>query len=294
MRVIWQAETDPYASRVLAKHWPQVPNLGDVTMIDWSTVERPDLLCGGFPCQPVSLAGQRRGQDDERWLWPEYARAIRHLRPGHVLVENVPGLLVRGVGDVLGELATLGYDTEWESIPAAAVGAPHLRWRVFILAHAHGDRVRQQPVSEPGSEGQAVAVLDRPVADTGGPGWQGNGLRGSASERRADVAHPESVTVGTGLRPGESGGERRGRPGDSGCPDDVADAQSIERQAVPARVPPRRSDWWAVEPDVGRVADGIPARVDRLRGLGNAVVPQVAEFIGAELLRALANERRAS
>lgn len=302
-RVIWQAETDPYASWVLAKHWPDVPNLGDVTQIDWSTVERPDLLCGGFPCQPVSVAGRRRGQNDERWLWPEYARAICGLRPAHVLVENVPGLLVRGMGDVLGDLASLGYDTEWESIPAAAVGAPHLRYRVLIAAHAVSDKLWQQPISEPrsgsatvaGDDGQngAVAHTDgqrleerwlpaegredlphaarsgrsgqgaRALAYTNSPGREGPGVRRPAPERRADVAHPEGVTIRAGLCEGDPSGVWERRSGDLRSPG---------------------SGWWAVEPDLGRVADGVPARVDRLRCLGNAVVPQVAELVGRRLI----------
>jgi DNA (cytosine-5)-methyltransferase 1 len=141
MRVIWQAEIDPYCCRVLAKHWPDVPNLGDVTTIDWSTVERPDLICGGFPCQDASDAGDRAGIDGLRTgLWSEVARAVRHLRPRYVLVENVTGLLARGFGRVVGDLAGLGYDAEWDCLPAAAFGAPHLRARTFVLAYPRGER----------------------------------------------------------------------------------------------------------------------------------------------------------
>jgi DNA (cytosine-5)-methyltransferase 1 len=205
----FQVEWDPYCQHVLAHHWPDVPRYGDITRVDWNSVPRVDLLAGGFPCQPFSLAGQRRGKSDERWLWPEFAAAIRALRPRLVLVENVPGLLAGhgGMGAVLGDLAELGYDAEWDSVPAAAVGAPHLRYRVWIVADAASLRSR--------SLGE----------DDDGP-------------RRAD-------------------GPFRGR-----------------RQ-------------WLSEPDVGRVAHGVPARVDRLRALGNAVVPQVVEVIGRQLLKAL-------
>src|SRR5439155_9652602 len=104
-----------------------------------------DVLCGGFPCQPVSFAGRRRGTADERWLWPEFARIIRLLRPRYALMENVPGLLVGGgMAEVLGDLATCGYDAEWDCIPAAAVGAPHLRYRVFIVAYANGGRQQSE------------------------------------------------------------------------------------------------------------------------------------------------------
>src|SRR6266850_6229536 len=101
----WQVELDPFCQRVLAKHWPDVRRYGDVRAFPEPDTERVDLICGGFPCQPVSVAGKRRAQADERWLWPEFARVVRALRPHLVLVENVPGLLQRGIGDVLGDLA---------------------------------------------------------------------------------------------------------------------------------------------------------------------------------------------
>lgn len=134
MRVVWQSELDPYCSRVLAKHWPNVPNLGDVTLIDWSEVERPDVVCGGYPCQPFSLAGSRKGSKDARHLWPYMADAISALRPRVALLENVPGHLSLGFDEVLGTLAALGYDAEWDCVPAVAVGAPHRRDRVWIIA----------------------------------------------------------------------------------------------------------------------------------------------------------------
>jgi DNA (cytosine-5)-methyltransferase 1 len=271
MNVIWQSEIDPYAARVLAKHWPHVPNLGDITVIDWSTVERPDLICGGYPCQPFSLAGVRRGEGDPRHLWPHFADALRHLRPRYALLENVPGHLSLGFGRVLGDLAELGYDTEWDSIPAAAVGAPHLRYRIFVVAHADiegepgfafdeeprprimvpdadGDGVRLQPVAIAGSGGTSVAPGDgekRTMADARVVGCDGRaGVEGSGR------------TTTIGRQEGHHAGDSR---------------EPLGRH-------------WAVEPDVGRVAHGVPNRVDRLRALGNAVVPQVAEHIGRRLM----------
>jgi DNA (cytosine-5)-methyltransferase 1 len=135
MRCVAQVENDPYCVRVLAKHWPGVPRWGDIRDLDPKELPDHDLICGGFPCQPVSLAGARQAQDDPRWLWPEMFRIVRTVRPRWVLVENVPGLASAGLGDVLGDLASVGYDAEWQSIPAAAVGAPHLRWRIFIVAY---------------------------------------------------------------------------------------------------------------------------------------------------------------
>src|SRR5262245_16266335 len=129
MTVVGQVEIDPYCRRVLARHWPEVPRHDDVrTCLGWWRSEpRPpvELVAGGFPCQPASAAGHRLGLADERWLWPHMADVVRVLRPSFVLVENVPGLFVRGFDAVLGDLAALGYDATWDCVPAAAVGAPH-------------------------------------------------------------------------------------------------------------------------------------------------------------------------
>lgn len=137
----WYSEIDPFCNAVMAHHFPEAKALGDITQIDWSQVERPDLLCGGFPCQDISSAGAKVGIGGARsGLWSEFARAIRDLRPGVVVVENVADLLVRGIGDVLRTLAGLGYDAEWAVLPAAAVGLPQRRFRTWIVAHPHGGR----------------------------------------------------------------------------------------------------------------------------------------------------------
>ncbi|EFC80267.1 DNA cytosine methyltransferase [Parafrankia sp. EUN1f] len=133
-RLAWVADPDPGAARILARHWPDVPNHGDITAVDWTTVEPIDLLTAGFPCQPWSDAGRRHGADDDRHLWPAVATAVRHLGPRLVVLENVSGFAVRGAPAVLGELATLGYDTRWTRLPASDVGAAHQRERWFALA----------------------------------------------------------------------------------------------------------------------------------------------------------------
>lgn len=255
-QVIWQSEIDPYASKVLAKRWPGVPNLGDVTQIDWSSVERPDVICGGFPCQPVSVAGRRLVQRDERWLWPEFARCVRLLRPRYVVVENVPGILIRGMGDVLGDLADLGYDAEWAGIPAAAVGAPHIRWRILVVAYTDGPGLSER-------RGPITVRTEQPAVE--------RCREGVDDPLRPGSAHLSESQAGCGINGRRSGThpaarDRRGALFARGCPSD--------------------SGWWTTEPDVGRVAHGIPSRVDRLRCLGNAVVPQVAEYVGRQLLAA--------
>jgi DNA (cytosine-5)-methyltransferase 1 len=226
-RCAFQIENDPYCQRVLAKHWPDVPRWGDIREVTPDDLPRVDLLAGGFPCQPVSSAGGKRGTADDGWLWPEFARLIRVVRPRLVLVENVPGLLYRtgGMGVVLGDLATCGYDAEWDCLPAAAVGAPHLRDRVWIVGYPH-------------DEGQSVRPFD------------------------AEVAVLSAV------------GDTHGAPADA-CPSGRRSRSGVSQ-----------STWWDTEPPLDRVAHGIPARVDRLRGLGNAVVPQVAEWLGHRLMEA--------
>jgi DNA (cytosine-5)-methyltransferase 1 len=260
MTVIWQSEYDPYASSVLADHWPDVPNLGDITTIDWTTVEPPDLICGGYPCQPFSLAGVRQGEADPRHLWPHFADAVRHLRPRWALLENVPGHLSLGFGRVLGDLADLGYDTEWDCIPAAAVGAPHLRYRIFVVAHS-----------------DAVG-LDGRTRSLGSGRW----TQPADSRVVPDTRRCREQPIGVG------GGSSAAVVGHDGADRDVADAgrNQTRPEDQPKRPPSdlRGPGWWTTEPDVGRVAHGIPRRMDRLRTLGNAVVPQVAELIGRAII----------
>lgn len=151
----WQVEINPFCRKVLAKHWPDVPKYSDITQISGDELEHVDLIAGGFPCQDVSHAGLREGITGARsGLWSHFARLIRRVRPRLVLVENVTGLLDRGMGDVLGELAGLGFDAEWHVLPACAFGAPHPRQRVFIVAHATGERQGQLRRFERPEEGK--------------------------------------------------------------------------------------------------------------------------------------------
>lgn len=131
----WQIEIDPYASAVLAKHWPNAKRFSDIRGIDPSILERVDLICGGYPCQPFSHAGERGGANDKRHLWPDILRLIRHLRPRYALMENVTGHLSMGFDEVLRDLAECGYDAEWQVLCASDVGLPHRRERVFIIAY---------------------------------------------------------------------------------------------------------------------------------------------------------------
>src|SRR5581483_8933630 len=262
MRVIWQSEIDPYASKILAKHWPEVPNLGDIKKIEWSEVERPDVVAGGFPCQPVSAAGHKRAQEDPRWLWPEFARCLRELRPRFAILENVPALLTVASGaaaqEVFGDLALLGYDTEWDRLSAAEVGAPHLRNRIFVVAYPVGFGALVEP-GRGGCERPEGLLPQREDPLLAGGHGEDRALAYAGSERRLGRPGGEGARGQAAL-----GSEAGDHPGDGG--------------------ESRGPGGWAPEPDVGRVADGVPSRVDRLRCLGNAVVPQVAEHVGRRLL----------
>lgn len=268
-------EIEPYPRAVIAKHWPGVPIYDDVRTLTADALLRDgiavDVICGGFPCQDLSFAGKRAGLEGARsGLWREYARLIGELRPRFVIVENVPGLLTLGMGAVLGDLAALGYDATWDCIPAAAVGAPHRRDRVWLVAfntHRRDElpicRVRGGPHANAGGICDGMADPDCVSRDQGRPGDATQIARG----RNADRGR-----IGTSIRNPDLQGLEVG--------------QGIGSHARAQFAPSVGTDWWFSEPDVGRVAHGVPSRVDRLKGLGNAVVPQIPELIGRAILKA--------
>lgn len=270
--IAWQVEIDKYCNRVLERHWPDVKRYGDIKEIHAADLEPVDLICGGPPCQPASQAGKQLGVEDERWLWPEFYRILRSARPRWVLVENVPQLRAvnagRAFGEVVRDLASLGYDTEWDCISAAHVGAPHIRDRVWIVGRdPNADCVQQaaQRELELGQDANTTA---------GGADSDSHGRR--REERRP--AHHENRYHAS-------------RDNSGGLDPDVPHANSAGRveqwrsQSVFAQQPPIEcSGWWETEPAVDRVVTKLPHRVDRLRGLGNAVVPAVVEFIGRRIM----------
>jgi DNA (cytosine-5)-methyltransferase 1 len=289
----WFVEWDAHCQNVLRRHWPGVPVYGDITAVDWRAVEPVDVLAGGFPCQPISDAGKRLAQDDERWLWPEFARAIRALRPRYVLVENVSALRYRGFDAVIGDLAALGYDAEWDCIPASAVGAPHQRDRLWLVAYPGG-------VEHEGGRSsiERAGTAELPSAHAASIGRRRR--RPRSLGQRADAAGrgaiPRAHLADTAqLRRAPSESHLQARESDALIArSSDTDALSERLEGIFAgRSAPRAtngsgdggdSGWWAVEPDVGRVAHGVPHRVDRLRALGNAVVPQVVEWLGARIV----------
>jgi DNA (cytosine-5)-methyltransferase 1 len=246
----WQVELDDYASRVLAKHWPHVPRHDDVRTFptaerDWSV----DLICGGFPCQDISVAGKGAGLAGARsGLWYEFARIIGELRPRYVIVENVAALLARGMGTVLGDLSSLGYDAEWHVIPASAVGAPHRRERVWIVAYANDESQPDVPVNDV-SRGGLQEPTFSDVADA-----SGSRVKRHRTTREQVARPPARSWVSRCDGSSHGGAYWQAEPGVGVLVDGF----------------PNRLGGWG----------------DAMRCLGNAVVPQVVEVIGRAIVEA--------
>lgn len=183
MDIRWHCERDEFCASVLLSHWPDRPVYTDVREVGWWT-DSVDVLCGGFPCQDLSHVGRRGGIGGAKsGLWTEFARIVDQLRPSYVIVENVPGLLVRGMGDVLGDLADVGYDAEWDCLPAAAFGALHLRARMWLLAYPSGGR--HGAPDETVFAGRPGALLRPRWPDEPGMARMAHGLPRGVDRRRA-------------------------------------------------------------------------------------------------------------
>lgn len=212
MRCVWQVEIDGYARSVLEKHWPDIRRWDDVRTFPPEPIDdwRCDVVAGGFPCQDISVAGKGIGLHGERsGLWSEFARIIRDIRPGFVLVENSATLSVRGLDSILGTLAALGYDAEWSVLSACALGAPHTRERMFILAYSNGKFWKER-----------MGILQ----------WE--------SEKISKRDHRKML-----------------------------------------------ENWMEAVANHDGSLDGVPDWMDRNRTIGNAVVPQIAEWIGRRIVQ---------
>ena len=210
MKVRWQVEIDPFCNEILEKHWPHVKRFGDIRSVGKENLEAVELICGGFPCQPFSKAGKRRGKSDDRNLWPEMFRVVEELRPSWVIAENVPKIRDIYLDEILSDLESIDYSTGTIDLPAVAFGAWHLRHRIYIVAHSNGKGLAE---------------------------WK--------------EGYEHDIVL-----PTEYGG-----------------------------LGSKWQDIWISESSLDRVADGVPRRVDRIKALGNAVVPQVATFIGWHIMK---------
>ena len=208
-KTVGQCEWADYPTKVLEKHWPDVPRWRDIrTLTKESFYERTglrtiDVISGGFPCQPFSVAGERRGKDDDRYLWPEMLRVIRELRPTWVLGENVPGIINLALDTVLADLETQGYESQCFVIPACGVDAPHKRYRVAILAHFAGERNGVYRTSDDAGSNGPARTDDRGRTKTDDPGERREnkpGLGRVADGLRAAVYPADSDSNGDGLQ----------------------------------------------------------------------------------------------
>lgn len=272
MECKWQVEIEPYAIKVLEKHWPNVHREKDINECSKENLERVDVIAGGFPCQDISYAGRGAGLDGERsGLFFEAIRLVRELQPRAIVLENVAGLLTRGMDRVLGTLAEVGYDAEWHCIPAAAVGAPHIRDRVFILGYANSHSQSNEPFND---ETQGVPGMDPNAQES-----CHNGPENVIQARTEKQIEPRGMGFEKDV-PNTYCKRLEGRQ-------EARNTEGSRPEAIELLTRYRESHGgrnWAVEPDVGRVAYGVPNRMDRLKGLGNAIVPQVAEVVGMIVL----------
>ena len=307
-RTVGQCEWADYPHAVLTKHWPDVPKWRDIrTLTGESFYERTglrtvDVVSGGFPCQPFSVAGKRRGADDDRYLWPEMLRVIEEIRPTWVVGENVAGIVSMALDTVLSDLEALGYACQAFVIPACAVDAPHRRDRCAIVAYTEGERCGKARGRFARSAQRASWGCET-LADTQGQRCKryneftteqnfGSGERQPGAACRPAVADAYSGTMRDDVddrRPpdrevyasGNTGLSCRKKPNVRNSASrglQIAEQESggEKRICESAAEQPFASDpmWWPIEPDVGRVVHGVPHRVDRIRCLGNAVVPQ--------------------
>jgi len=352
-------EIEPYCQKVLKKHWPNVPIFDDIRKLKGTDIGTVDIITGGYPCQPFSVAGKQKAEQDPRHLWPEYFRLIQELRPTWVIGENVSGHIKLGLDSVLEDLASEGYSTRTFSISASSIGANHKRERIWTVAYSNDrnheqkkeirtgwntsnsssqnvaytydtrDRTSQhetnsnwekinegwqeQSFSEPSRQSENVENSRRTLWQRGQFSKENedeigkenaNQFKRSSSTSKIDVANTKSVSSydredRKHTQKGDE--ERQVRSEVGGVSSDVADTneERLQRQRESSNQFNKKfttsksseerqkglgGKWWESEPRVGRVAHGIPKRVDRLKSLGNAVVPHIPYYIGQAIV----------
>ena len=241
---------DSYCQKILRKHWPWVTIYDDIKELNHEKLNsnghtKIDIVTGGYPCQPFSVAGRQQGEKDPRHVWPEYFRLIKELRPTWVIGENVSGHVKLGLDTVLENLESEGYSARTFSISASSIGANHQRERIWIVANSgcswgSGSEFQRKNENEIKKE-------------------NANQFERSSSSSQSNMVYSDSER----LEKWESIGENF----------------SQEYQTLIG------ADWWSIEPDVGRVANGVPKRVDRLTSLGNSLVPHIPYYIGMSILQ---------
>jgi DNA (cytosine-5)-methyltransferase 1 len=339
-------DIEEYPRKVLQKHWPHVKQYKNIKELTYERLKADglvpiDIITGGYPCQPFSVAGKQKGVEDPRHLWPEYFRLIKECRPTWIIGENVSGHIKLGLDSVIEDLESENYSVRTFSVSASSVGASHQRERIWVVAYSernynfneeqrvHGEEKEipgergenDSPPREPGRANTIRKTNDGDVADTESFGSDEREDRNNSKEKQkernvrgqsSDVANTESDKEDGVLRTArsesdqgnpwmESSSSRDGQPKRE-APQDMADTDSegLERQwksrnqfgseftaaeSGEGRQGEMGQGWWSIEPDVGRVAHGIPKRVDRLKSLGNSLVPQIPYYIGQSILQ---------
>jgi len=255
----WQVEIDDYCQKLLSIRFPHTKKFTDVRKVGSHNLEKVDIISGGFPCQDISVAGKGAGIEGERsGLWTELHRVISELRPRFAFIENVPMLTIRGGVRVISDLAEIGYGAEWQIVGADDVGAWHRRKRIWIVAYP---------------EHNGLSATDGQRKKTKSPKPTGKKSVGEF-EGRSDLQDvPDTFSNTKRTTYGEGIGEHQ----------HIKQFQNISKGSkIRSNITDSRG-FWSVESDVGRVAHGIPKRVDRLKGIGNAVVPHIPYIIGKRL-----------
>jgi len=324
-------DNDKYCNLVLQKHWKGVKIYNDVREISKEKfkedkIESPDIITGGFPCQPFSVAGKQKGTSDDRHLWPEMFRIIKAFKPRFVIGENVPGIVNIQDGvvfeTVCTDLESQGYEVQPFNIPASAVGAPHQRKRIWIIAHLEnsdsGGRRRQEgsrtydlrrgesekqnhnlnKTSERRLQGSAESSFKFERTSSPSESNVANAIsrnveagrerqRGvrteSEGQRTSDYVTSSSETKRTEKKLADTNGEGLEGFGQSSSQFNETSSSTSSSEERQGQVD---QGWWSVEPNVGRVAHGVQGRVHRLKGLGNSIVPQIVEEIGKAIIKA--------
>ena len=284
---------DKYCQQILKKNFPDVHIYGDVKELNYDKlktdgIDTIDIITGGYPCQPFSVAGRKKGEEDPRHVWPEYFRLIKELRPSWVIGENVSGHIKLGLDTVLENLESEGYSARTFSISASSVGAKHQRERIWIVANArqHGGRIEPTGNTESTRRGPLETTERSADTDTISRSSKGEETLANSVELGLEK-HGHSETTES-IKRGETMADtniegRQGRIHRRQNKEWESQQRHFGRNS--AAHGQQGQNWWDIEPELGRVAHGIPNRVDRLKGLGNSLVPQIPYFIAQSILQ---------
>jgi DNA (cytosine-5)-methyltransferase 1 len=265
---------DPFCQKVLRKHWENVPIYGDIKELTYEKlkangINNIDIITGGYPCQPFSVAGNKKGEQDPRHLWPEYFRLVQECRPTWVIGENVGGHIKLGLDTVLSDLESEGYSARTFSISASSIGANHKRERVWIVANSN-DRLSKQSNEEVRTGGNTFDNGNSDMANSNIERLEGSN-RSLSSEHERDKRRDSHEHSNEKIM-ANSNSQRQQEQWKPFTTQEEQQTSQCE-------------SWWDVEPNVGRVAHGIPHRVDRLKSLGNSLIPHIPYYIGQSIIQ---------